>query len=120
MSKHPINLLVRFLLELSAWAAVGLWGWQRGDGITRYIFTILMVLLFTILWGIFRVPNDPGRAPVPVPGLVRLMLEAAEFSFAVWALFNIGWSTLAWVLATVLIIHYVVSYDRIIWLVNKK
>ena len=32
MSAHPLNLALRFLLELAAWASMGYWGWKRGTG----------------------------------------------------------------------------------------
>jgi hypothetical protein len=32
MGSHPLNLAVRFALELSALAALGVWGWRQGDG----------------------------------------------------------------------------------------
>ena len=31
MGSHPINLTIRFLLELSALAAIGIWGWNQSD-----------------------------------------------------------------------------------------
>jgi hypothetical protein len=42
MSTNPINLAVRFLLELSALFAMGLWGWQQGEGLIRYLYMPLV------------------------------------------------------------------------------
>ena len=75
-----------------------------------------------MLWGTFAVPDDPSRsgaAPVPVPGVVRLALELVIFGVATWALFATGLSAMGWILGLVVIVHYVISYDRIIWLIAQ-
>jgi hypothetical protein len=69
--------------------------------------------------GTFRVDNDPGKAPVRVPGVVRLALELAYFAFAVWALFDAGATTAGWILGAAVFVHYLISYDRIIWLLKR-
>jgi hypothetical protein len=40
MGSHPINLAIQFILELSALAAVGMWGWWQGEGWMRYLFAL--------------------------------------------------------------------------------
>jgi hypothetical protein len=35
MANHPINLALRFLLELAAWGSMGYWGWQTHEGVMR-------------------------------------------------------------------------------------
>ncbi len=119
MGSHPINLGVRFLLELAALAIMGVWGWHEGDGWLRFLFALGIPLVAATLWGVFRVPNDPGRAPVAVPGIVRLALELAYFGFAVWALHDLGAATWSWVMGIILVIHYAVSYDRLLWMVRQ-
>lgn len=113
MSAHPVNLALRFLLELAALVAMGVWGWRQGEGVLRFVLALGVPLLAAAMWGIFRVPNDPGKAPVEVPGILRLALELAYFAFAVWALFDIGAETLGWILGVVTAIHYLISYDRV-------
>jgi hypothetical protein len=52
---------------------------------------ILIPLLAATAWGVFNVKGDPsrsGKAPVPVPGIVRLLLELAFFGSATLALFQ--------------------------------
>ena len=88
MANHPLNLGIRFLLELCTLAIGSMWGWQRGDGWTKPALAIGIPLLIALLWGTFRVPGDPGKAPVAIPGALRLVLECAVFGFAVWALFD--------------------------------
>ncbi len=118
MGWHPVNLAVRFLLELAVLAALGLWGWQQGQNWERFALAVGVPLLAAMLWGTFRVPNDPGPARVAVPGIARLALELAVFGSAVWALADLGATTLSWIVGIVVAIHYAVSYDRIKWLLQ--
>jgi hypothetical protein len=122
VGSHPINLMVRFLLELCALAASGYWGWATHKGALRYLLALGLPLLLAILWGTLAVPDDPsrsGRAPVPMPGIVRLVLELAVFAFAAWALYDAGRPALGLILSAVVVAHYIVSYDRIVWLVRR-
>jgi hypothetical protein len=122
MSSNPINLAVRFLLELSALLAIGFWGWRQGEGLFRFVLAIGLPLIAAVLWGTFAVPDDrsrSGKAPVPVPGVVRLVLELAFFAFATWALYNAGATQLSWLLGGVTLVHYVLSYDRLWWLIRR-
>lgn len=122
MSSQPINLLLRFLLELCVLAVSGYWGWTVSKGFTRFLLLVGMPMLLAIVWGAFAVPDDPsrsGRVPIPVPGVVRLVLELANFAFAAWALYALGQPVLGLVLALLVIVHYILSYDRITWLVHQ-
>lgn len=113
MSSHPINLAARFLLELAALGIMGVWGWRQGGGWLRFVLAVGIPLAAATLWGVFRVPNDPGPAPVAVPGFARLALEMAYFGFAVWALWDLGAAAWSWTMGIVLVAHYVASYDRL-------
>lgn len=122
MSQHPLNLGLRFLLEVTASVAIGYWGWHQAEGPLRYAPAILLPLTAAALWGTFRVPGDAsasGDAPVAVPGIVRLGFELALFAFAVWGLASEGLPTLALLLAVTALLHYVLSYDRILWLLQQ-
>jgi len=122
MGSHPINLAFRFLFELSALLAMDVWGWQQSEGRLRLVLAVTIPLIAAILWGVFAVPNDPSRsgtAPIAIPGILRLALESAIFAFATWALYDIGAIQLSWILGIAVIIHYVASYDRIVWLIRQ-
>lgn len=122
MSNHPINLAVRFLLEIAMLIAAGIWGWNQYDSWLRYLLAVGAPLLLAAVWGVFNVPGDPsrsGKAPVVVPGIVRLILELSMFGFGIWATFDLGYTTFAIVFGTATILHYVISYDRILWLLRK-
>ncbi|MDO9084745.1 MAG: YrdB family protein [Anaerolineaceae bacterium] len=120
MGSNPINLTIRFLLELSALFAMGVWGWQNGEGSMRFVFAIGIPLIAAAIWGIFRVPNDPGAAPVAIPGKLRLAYEIVFFGFATWALMDANYLTLGWAMAILLVIHYIISYDRILWMIKQN
>ncbi len=122
MSQNPINLAVRFILELAALAALAYWGWTQHTGVLRYLLTVGLPVLGAVLWGVFAVPGDRSRsgdAPVPVPGILRLLLELLLFGFAAWCLYDAGLVLLANIFGIVVLVHYIISYDRIIWLLRK-
>lgn len=118
MSNNPLNLLVRFLLEISALVSMGIWGWDIGNGNLRFVFSIGIPIIAAAIWGTFRVPNDPGKAPVAVPGILRLVYEFIFFGFATWSLFETNFVTIAWIFISIIIIHYLISYDRLFLLVK--
>ena len=107
---------------MSGLVTLGVWGWARGDGAMKYVLALAVPIIAAAIWGIFAVPNDPsrsGNSPVVVPGLVRLVIELAFFSFVVWALFALRQSTLAWLFGVIVIVHYLVSYERVSWLLHQ-
>jgi hypothetical protein len=123
MGSHPLNLALRFLLEIAALVAIGYWGFDQYNGIWRFLLGIGGPVIAAALWGVFAVPNDPsrsGKAPVPVPGVPRLALELSLFGFATWALYAAGSQVLALVLAGLTIVHHATSYDRIAWLIRQQ
>lgn len=120
MGSHPINLAIRFLLEVLALVSTGIWGWRQSDGWLRFLFAFGIPILLMAIWGTFAVPNDPSRsgaAPIPVPGMIRLAIELAIFAGATWAIYDIGATRLSWAFGVIVAIHYIVSYDRIMWLI---
>ena len=122
MSSNPINLGLRFLLEIFSLIVIGTWGWKQTDNWERYILAIGLPLITAAIWGTFAVANDPsrsGNAPVPVSGIVRLGIEFLFFGFATWALYNMKSYQLSLVLSAFVLVHYVISYDRIFWLLKK-
>ena len=101
---------------------MGAWGWQQSDGWLRYVLALATPIGAAFLWGTFAVPNDPsrsGRAPVVTPGIIRLILELVVFGFGTWALFQIGQDRLAWIMGAIVVVHYIASYDRIVWLLRR-
>jgi hypothetical protein len=122
MGSHPLNLAVRLLLEIAALVGIGYWGFDQHSGIWRFILGIGGPLIAAAAWATFAVPDDPSRssrAPVPIPGVLRLVLELSLFGLAAWALYATGSPLLALILGSITIVHYALSYDRIVWLIRQ-
>lgn len=122
MGSHPVNLAVRFLLELTALLATGIWGWRQGEEWIRFVLALGIPVILATIWGTFAVPDDPSRsgsAPIVVPGIIRLAIELAIFAFATWALHDLGTTKLSLIFGIIVTIHYIISYDRIVWLVMR-
>lgn len=119
MANHPLNLALRFLLEVAALVGLGLWGFRQGEGPLRWGAGIGLPLLAMVLWATFRVPGDPVPTPlVPVPGAVRLCLELVLFAAATAAYLGAGARIVGWTFAALVVLHYALSFDRIRWLLG--
>lgn len=122
MGSHPLNLLLRFVLEIATLAIAGTWGWKQSDGWMRFVLAIGIPIILAVIWATFAVPDDPSRsgtAPIVTSGLVRLMLELAFFAIATWALYDMELSKWSLAFGLVVILHYLVSYNRILWLISR-
>jgi uncharacterized protein DUF2568 len=67
-----LNLLLRFLLELSALAALGYFGYHVASGLAAIFLCIAAPLLFAVLWGLFVA----HKAKFPPPGPYKALLGA--------------------------------------------
>jgi len=112
MNTNPINLAVRFLLELTMLGILGCWGWHLTNGPARYALAAGLPVAAATLWGVFRIQNDPKPAPVEVPSVVRLLLEWLLFGAAVFALYDLRYFTLSIIMTLILTLHYIISFDR--------
>src|SRR5689334_3734778 len=93
MSQNPLNLALRFFLEMAALVALGYGGWHSGTGFVRYLLVIALPLLAAAAWGVFRPPTEPHHPTnpaVPVSGKVRLLVEAVVFGGGAWGLYSAG------------------------------
>lgn len=122
MGKHPINLAVRFLLEIAALFVFAYWGWEQFMGWKGVLLAVALPLCGAFMWGVFAVKNDPsrsGKTVVKTRGIIRLLIELEFFALAALALFNLDIKTWAIVLSVLVLLHYAFSYDRIIWLLRQ-
>jgi hypothetical protein len=122
MGSHPINLLFRFLLELMALFIMGLWGWKQSQGSTAFLLALTLPILLAVIWGVFAVPDDPsrsGKAPIVTPGIIRLVIELGIFIISAWALYDMGYTIMSIVFSLSVGLHYILSYDRIVWLLSQ-
>jgi hypothetical protein len=113
MASHPLNLALRFALEMATLAALSLWGWRREQGLTRFLLALGLPFLAGFIWSVLRAPDGDGRTPIAVPGVVRLAIELSLFACSTWALFNLGETTLAWIFIAAIALHYLISFDRV-------
>lgn len=113
------NDALRFGLELTALGTFASWGWTATGGPLRYGLAMGLPVLEAALWGTFRVPGDPGDAPVAVPGPVRLLFEVVLFVAAGLALGDAVVPAVAAGFRAVVLGPYVVARDRVRWLVGK-
>lgn len=115
------NLALRFSLELAALAGLAAAAWKLGSGPARWIAVVLVPLTAAIIWAVFNVLNDPSRsgaAPVEVNGLARLALEFAILGGGAAAVAFAARPELGIVFGLAILGHYLVSLDRIEWLVQ--
>lgn len=115
LSNHPLNLALAFGLEIVGLFAMGFWGWTQHEGFLRILLGLGLPIIAAVIWGVFRVDGAPGKAPVRVSGLVRLLIEWGFYIVAVILFAAAGQTVAAVVMAVVVIAHYVASIDHVRW-----
>lgn len=87
-----LNLVLRFLLELVALAALAYAGFLLPpDGLLRWIAAGVLPLAFAAVWGTFVAPRAPNRLRDPA----KLLLEVVLFGGAAAAIYLAGFPGLA-------------------------
>ena len=117
-----MNLALRFFLELLGLSALAWFGWSSGRGVFKYALAAALPIGAAFLWGTLAVRGDPsrsGNAPIPVPGILRLVVELAFFGAATWSLHATGATKLALGYGLTVLVHYAVSHDRVLWLLRQ-
>jgi hypothetical protein len=102
--RKGLNLLARFLLELSMLAAVGYWGFksQSAWGM-KILLGIGLPVLIAVIWGLFVAP----RAMYPLRGISHVVVSLILLGLGLAALFATGNPTLGWVYAIILTINQI-------------
>ena len=98
---RPANDVLRFILELSALAAVAYWGWSEHGGVWRWVLVAAAPLAIALVWGQWVAPKARARVGDPW----KLLLEVLVFGSAVAALAAADQRTLAIVLAGLTVLH---------------
>jgi len=92
MPAKSVNLVLRFLLELCAFGALGYWGFVVGENVfVKILLGIGAPVLAAVVWGLFVSP----KAAVPLDLPLRLVPEALVFGSAAGALYATGHPELA-------------------------
>ena len=116
---HPANLAFRLVLEVIALIAIGVGAYSLATGLYAWILGIALPLVAAVVLGTFNVLGDEsrsGKAPVVVRGSVRLAIEFLVFSTAAVLLWFVS-QIAATALGGGVVLHYLLSIDRIRWLV---
>jgi hypothetical protein len=93
------NLTLRFALELTALAALGLWGFGAAEGALGIVFGLGAPLVAALVWGVLVAPHASRRLPDPW----RLVTELAVWAAATVALVAGGRPALAAVFAALVL-----------------
>jgi len=97
---------LRFLLELSALAALVYWGIEEFGGIVQWVIGLGAPLVVAVVWGTFMSP----KASRPTVDPVRLLIEMAVFGAGVAALFAAGATAVAVVFAVLTVAHLLLTF----------
>lgn len=116
------QLGLRFALEVSALLALGRYAGGLGRGAWSYIAALGVPAFVALVWATFAVQGDPsrsGKAPIPVPGVLRLAIELAVFLGGAAAL-AVRQSWVAFALFMVaLVVHHAMTTERLAWLLRQ-
>ena len=84
----PLNLAVKFLLELGALVAFGLWGASLAGGAAAVVLAIALPIAATVLWGTFAAPKARRRLPLRLRAPFELTVFALA-ALALWAAWSV-------------------------------
>ena len=122
MGLHPVNLAFRFLLEVMAILSMICWGVKQDVGAIKYFYILGIPIIMMLIWSFLAVPGDmsrSGKAPIPISGPLRLFIEISFFTIAVLMMSAISQPKVWLGYLILLLLHYVLSYERIIWLLKN-
>jgi hypothetical protein len=97
---------LRFFLELAALGSLAYWGFTDRGGIGQWVLGVGAPLVAAAVWGTFVSP----KASRPTVDPVRLVLELAVFGSGVEALIAADQTTLAVVLALLVLVHLTLTF----------
>lgn len=120
MSNNPINLLIRFVLEIILLVIFAYWGSHTHFPFPSIFVAVGLPLIAAIIWGVFRVEGDPGKATVAIPGWLRLTYEMILFCSATVMLYKLGLNNYGTIFLIIWVVHYIVSYDRVLLLLKRR
>jgi hypothetical protein len=100
------NLVLRFLLELSALAAAAYWGFSTASGVTQWVLGLGAPALVAVAWGLFVSP----KAKVELPHPARFAIELLVFAGAALALVAADQYVLGIVLAGLELVSGTLNY----------
>jgi len=97
---RPLSLVLKFLVELAAFAAFAYWGASVGSGLWPVVLAIAAPAAAIALWARFAAPRSGRR----LPAAARIPFELGVFALAVVALVVADLPVAALVLAVLAIV----------------
>jgi hypothetical protein len=88
---RQLNLALKFLLELAAFAAFGLWGASVADGAAAVLLAIVLPAVAAGLWGTFAAPRARRRLPLRLRAPFELGVFAVA-ALALWGAEPVRWA----------------------------
>ena len=98
---RAVNLALKFLLELAAFAAVVVWGAGVGSGVVSVLVAAVAGIAVIGLWARFAAPRSERR----LPARSRIAFELGVFALACAALAATGHGTLAVIFAVLVLLN---------------
>ena len=117
MTGYRLDRALSVVLEGAAILGYGYWGWTVHDGWARFAWAAGAMIVAATVWDVFRVPGDGVSPRVPVPGGVRLIIEAAFFAGVASSL-AAGRPELGIAYALLVAIHCILTRERLAWLLS--
>jgi hypothetical protein len=99
----PLQLAIRFLLELAALVVAGIVGASLGSPPVGIVGGVGLAILFAVVWGLFLAP----RARFPQPAMVRLVVGTVVMEVPVIGLAVVGQPTIGAILAAAILANAV-------------
>lgn len=121
-SYHPLNLALRFGLEITALYVFATRTFAWYDAPLNWIAAVSAVVFASTVWAVFKVPGDRssnGKAVVPINGVVRFLLEFTFFFVAVFLLVLDKSYWFTGIFGFLIFFHYLISLDRFVWLLKN-
>jgi hypothetical protein len=120
MFLRPVDLIIRAVLEIAAVLGLLVGGWSLAGLPLGLILALALPIAAGGLWGTFRVPGDPGPAPVPVAGIVRLVIEIGLLAAGAVGWLIAGWLIVGALLGALIVVHYAMTAVRVRWLLAQR
>jgi hypothetical protein len=120
MYLRPVDLAIRAILEIGAVIGLLLGGAASVSGPVGALVALVLPLGAAFLWGTFRVPGDPGPAPRPIPGAARLVLELVILGSGTLGWLWAGWMIVGLLMGALLVGHYLMTAERVRWLLTQR
>ncbi|WHY92603.1 YrdB family protein [Neobacillus cucumis] len=102
-----LNLLLRFLLELTSLYVWGYLGYKTGNSpLFQWLLAIGAPLVVAVIWGLMGAP----KAAIQLSEPVHLILEIIVFGLPILLLVTVGKSEMAWILGSLLLVNKLLMY----------